>query len=450
MLVHNAMSSLYNGGFIMMKHKGFLTGIFSVLLVFGLAFIGCDGGGGGGGGGVDRNLVAKWYLTQADADNETNFHFEIASDGSVTGTGVVQEVKVTASAGKISVTTINGQAVDGAGEANYVVSGTTLKFSNASLFFLSWLTVQNAREGKYYKKAGSNGGGGGNGKVAAPTASVAGGRVGSGTQVMLSSGTTGADIYYTINNSTPTTSSTQYTGPIPITANTTIKAIAAKHEMDNSTVLAVSYTIDTSMVATPTANEPGGAIASGAQIELSTDTSGATIYYTINGNTPTVSSTRYTGPISITADTTIKAIAVKSGMSNSTVLTVSYSMAYVMGYAIMDLTWSQMKNIISDEGWNISYVSGTKSGYATGNSAENMFSNGQYVFDRYVVDHGDEVGSFEELLNLSNDGISAPEALKTALKSRKASAPLVAIFAVPMDSHEVVLACIIDQMEMGY
>lgn len=49
--------------------------------------------------------------------------------------------------------------------------------------------------------------------------------------------------------------------------------------------------------------------------------SGATIYYTNNGDTPTTSSTQYSAAFDITGDLTIKAIAVLSGYSNSDVAT---------------------------------------------------------------------------------------------------------------------------------
>lgn len=48
---------------------------------------------------------------------------------------------------------------------------------------------------------------------------------------------------------------------------------------------------------------------------------GATIYYTNNGNTPTTSSTAYSAPFDITGNLTLKAIAVLSGYSNSDVAT---------------------------------------------------------------------------------------------------------------------------------
>lgn len=53
-------------------------------------------------------------------------------------------------------------------------------------------------------------------------------------------------------------------------------------------------------------------------------TSGATIYYTLDGSTPTSSSTQYTSAITLTQSCMIKAIAVKSGMSDSEVASESY------------------------------------------------------------------------------------------------------------------------------
>lgn len=85
-------------------------------------------------------------------------------------------------------------------------------------------------------------------KVATPTADPAAGVVANGTEIELSCATEGAVIHYTRNGSTPTESSTIYTGPIKITAyqtiNTnTIKAIAIASGYENSSVLAATYTI---------------------------------------------------------------------------------------------------------------------------------------------------------------------------------------------------------------
>ncbi len=51
---------------------------------------------------------------------------------------------------------------------------------------------------------------------------------------------------------------------------------------------------------------------------------GASIYYTTNGDTPSASSTPYAEPISVSSDTTIKAIAIKDGQLDSNIITKKY------------------------------------------------------------------------------------------------------------------------------
>jgi uncharacterized protein len=74
-----------------------------------------------------------------------------------------------------------------------------------------------------------------------------------------------------------------------------------------------------------TASVASGAVTSGTAVTLNTVTAGAKIYYTTDGTAPTATSTEYTTPIVITAETTIKAIAIKTGLENSEVATFTYS-----------------------------------------------------------------------------------------------------------------------------
>lgn len=61
------------------------------------------------------------------------------------------------------------------------------------------------------------------------------------------------------------------------------------------------------------------------QVTMSTPTLGTQIYYTTNGNTPTSNSTLYQGtPVVISENTTVKARAIKSGLTNSTVASQVY------------------------------------------------------------------------------------------------------------------------------
>lgn len=80
-------------------------------------------------------------------------------------------------------------------------------------------------------------------------------------------------------------------------------------------------------VEVPTATPDTGDIASGTDIVLASATSGAAIYYTIDGSEPTTTSTLYTAPIDVTVAKVIKAIAVKSGMNKSPVKTAIYTIS---------------------------------------------------------------------------------------------------------------------------
>ena len=78
-------------------------------------------------------------------------------------------------------------------------------------------------------------------------------------------------------------------------------------------------------VATPIFSIESGAVNSGTSVTISCATDGAKIYYTTDSSDPTASSTEYTAAISVTAAVTLKAIAVKDGMNDSAVASVSYT-----------------------------------------------------------------------------------------------------------------------------
>jgi hypothetical protein len=79
--------------------------------------------------------------------------------------------------------------------------------------------------------------------AASPSFSPAGGTYSSAQTVSLTDKTPGAAIYYTTNGTTPTTSSTKYTGAIKVAASETIKAIAVASGYTNSAVASATYTI---------------------------------------------------------------------------------------------------------------------------------------------------------------------------------------------------------------
>lgn len=122
-------------------------------------------------------------------------------------------------------------------------------------------------------------------------------------------------IYYTTDGSTPTSSLESHTSPVTFTPTSfcTIKAIAVK-SWDNSNyeVSSAITTLELQQVATPVIENVNNAIS------ITTDTEGAIIYYTTDGNAPTTSSYVYTGPLTENVSgVPIRAIAVKENMINS-------------------------------------------------------------------------------------------------------------------------------------
>jgi hypothetical protein len=160
----------------MRTKRFFIFGLPAVLLALGLVLAGCDtgsssggdegGGGGGGNGSFDSALAATWHSTQDAANSGSSVAFEFTSGGRLTIAGQSNmEITVTTSGGRISATvTTGGQTVDG-GSVAYVVSGTTLTFSDPSVggmnVFQSLVAGQQIA-GCYYKSSSGSGGGGNN------------------------------------------------------------------------------------------------------------------------------------------------------------------------------------------------------------------------------------------------------------------------------------------------
>jgi len=161
--------------------------------------------------------------------------------------------------------------------------------------------------------------------AATPTFSPVAGTYTAVQTVTLSDATAAATIYYTTNGTTPTTASTVYSGPIAVNSTTTINAIATASGFTQSAVGSASYTINLPATATPTFSPVAGTYTTTQSVAISDTTTGAAIYYTTNGTTPTTSSTKYTAPITVSANTTINAIALASGFSQSAVATAAYT-----------------------------------------------------------------------------------------------------------------------------
>jgi hypothetical protein len=161
--------------------------------------------------------------------------------------------------------------------------------------------------------------------VVAPTFSPAAGTYTTIQTVALADSTPSSSIYYTTDGSTPTTSSTLYSAPIQVLGSETINAIGVLTGYANSPVASATYTLNLPLAATPTISLGSGTYTVSQPVAISDTTTGATIYYTTDGTTPTTSSSVYSTALTLSATETLKAIAVAVGYAPSAVATSSYT-----------------------------------------------------------------------------------------------------------------------------
>jgi hypothetical protein len=123
-----------------------------------------------------------------------------------------------------------------------------------------------------------------------------------------------------------------------------------------------SYIPDGNTVAAPRFSPLPGASIGSQSVTVTCETADATIYYTTDGTEPTSASTPYTTAINLTATTTIKAIAVKAGMTDSPVMSGTYSVELITDVAtISDLRAGTVGSLYRLTGEGIAtYVSSTQ------------------------------------------------------------------------------------------
>jgi len=157
--------------------------------------------------------------------------------------------------------------------------------------------------------------------TAVPVISPAAGTYNGAQTVTIVDSTPNAIIYYTINGKMPNSSSTVYSGPLSISTNSNIQAIAQAPSYASSATAVANFAFG---AATPVISPAAGTYLTTQSIKITTSTPGASIYYTNNGTTPTSGSNLYTGPISVSTNETIEAVTVLSGLNNSPAASSAY------------------------------------------------------------------------------------------------------------------------------
>ena len=147
------------------------------------------------------------------------------------------------------------------------------------------------------------------------TASVSGGTI---SKVEFYNGTTLLG--------TVTGSPYSYTWTNVSAGNYTLTAIAYSNSTLTTPTASSSITVNAGSCATPTFNPTAGTFTTSTSVTISTTTGGATINYTTNGTTPSSTvGTVYSSPVSISATSTLQAIAYESGYTNSAVASGVYT-----------------------------------------------------------------------------------------------------------------------------
>ena len=152
------------------------------------------------------------------------------------------------------------------------------------------------------------------------------------------------------------------------------------------TTIKITYTTSGggSTVNTPQIIPNGGSFYPTQSVELSCTTDGASIYYTTDGTSPSSSSTLYTSAFTISSTCTVKAIATKSGMTDSSVAEATFTKItpYVNIAALTANTNTSAANY-----------------YVTLTNAKVTYTNGNYA---YLQDASGAVVMYK-----SNHGLSA-------------------------------------------
>jgi probable HAF family extracellular repeat protein len=145
--------------------------------------------------------------------------------------------------------------------------------------------------------------------------------------ITMSCPTQDALIRYTINGSDPNVSSNPYTEPFVLRSSATVKARAFSTGRAPSPVTAVPYVVtatNPNFVATPSIRPEPGLFETSVRVRITSATTTATIFYTLDGSDPTTVSTKYTGPFTVSETTTVKARAY-SGPHPSEIATALYT-----------------------------------------------------------------------------------------------------------------------------
>lgn len=222
------------------------------------------------------------------------------------------------------------------------------------------------------------------------------------TKIVIVSGS--ASAYYGTWTSSPIVTPKSESGTTTfegLSANSVTVTTSTAFRCTSASYISIYYesASSTSACAIPTFSPAAGTYTSAQDVTINCATEGATIYYTTDGSAPTTSSSRYSSAIHVDKTTTLKAVAVKSGMNDSGIASADYTI--VETYANIAALSEAATSTSTTSYVNLSNAFVT---YVDGNYAYIQDNSGAIVL--YKSNHGLKAG------NLLNGTASVTYALR--------------------------------------
>lgn len=140
-----------------------------------------------------------------------------------------------------------------------------------------------------------------------------------GKKITLSCATEKVKMYYTLNGTQPKVTDTPYTAPFYIKKNTNLRILAVKDGYE------AAYS--DKKLSVPTVSVPIIKVNDNLKVTISCRTSGALIYYTLDGEKPNMLSYLYNGAFKVKKGTHIRVYAIRNGMNSSDEVNVKVNSA---------------------------------------------------------------------------------------------------------------------------
>ncbi|NLJ19843.1 MAG: hypothetical protein GX429_01790 [Bacteroidales bacterium] len=159
--------------------------------------------------------------------------------------------------------------------------------------------------------------------------------------VAMTTSATETDNAYFANGSTAQSSVTVSGTKSELLALFTDASKYYKNDAGALTIPTYTITVNSSsnpVAATPEFSPAAGTYTSAQSVTISCATSGASIYYTTDGSDPDNTKTQYTGAISVTSTTTIKARAYASGYDPSAIASATYTINVAPTITVTEVT----------------------------------------------------------------------------------------------------------------